>query len=62
MESTSLQKPLGNRADVPVGLLNELYTSVEKSLRKEILRKVGNVPPEEIERAFQKNRRVLNKV
>jgi uncharacterized protein (DUF2336 family) len=62
MESTSLQKPLVNRADVPIGLLNELYTSVEKSLRKEILRKVGNVPPEEIERAFQKNRRVLSKV
>jgi uncharacterized protein (DUF2336 family) len=60
--STVLQKPLVNRTDVPVGLLNELYTSVEKSLRQEILQKIGNVPPEEIERAFQKNRRVLNKV
>ena len=31
--STVLQEPLINRSDVPVGLLNELYTSVEKSLR-----------------------------
>ncbi|MBA2587761.1 MAG: DUF2336 domain-containing protein [Alphaproteobacteria bacterium] len=60
--STMLQAPLVNRSDVPVGLLNELYTCVEKSLRQEILRKVGAVPPEEIERAFQKNRKVLSKV
>jgi len=30
---TVLQKPLVNRTDVPIGLLNELYTSVEKLLR-----------------------------
>jgi len=41
--STVLQGPLVNRSDVPVGLLNELYTSVEKSLRQEILSKIGNV-------------------
>ena len=60
--STMLQGPLVRRSDVPIGLLNELYTSVEKSLRAEILRKLGDVPPEEIERAFQKNRQVLNKL
>ena len=60
--STVLQAPLVGRSDVPVDLLNELYTCVEKSLRQEILSKIGNVPPEEIERAFKKNRKVLNKV
>jgi uncharacterized protein (DUF2336 family) len=47
---------------VPIPLLNDLYMSVEKSLREEILTKLGEVPAEEIERAFKKNRKALTKL
>lgn len=61
LDGARLQDPLVKRKDVPIALLNDLYMSVEKTLREEILRKLGDVPPEEIERTFRKNRKVLSK-
>lgn len=51
-----LQGPLVRRQDVPIELLNELYTKVESGLRREILRKFDSVPSEEIDKAFQRSR------
>ena len=51
-----LHGPLIHRADVPVDLLNVLYMKVESDLRKEIIAKFETVPPEELEKAFQRSR------
>ena len=54
--SAVLHGPLIHRADVPVELLNGLYMKVEADLRKEIIAKFDTVPPEELEKAFQRSR------
>ncbi len=55
--SPLLRAPLVRRKDTPVELLNEIYLKAESSLRAEILRRVDNASPEELDRALARNRR-----
>lgn len=54
--STMLQAPFVRRQGVPIDLLNDLYLKVEKDLRREIVKKFDSVPPQELEKAFQRSR------
>jgi len=54
--SSTLQAALVNRTDIPISLLNDLYVTVERALRPEIIRKIGNLSPGDIKSAFQKSR------
>ena len=54
--SKLLQAPLVNRQGVPIDLLNDLYLKVEADLRREIVQKFDSVPPQELEKAFERSR------
>jgi uncharacterized protein (DUF2336 family) len=58
----TLQAPLVNRTDIPISLLNNLYVTVEKALRPEIVRRIGSLSPGDIETAFQNSRDNISKV
>ena len=59
--SSTLQVALVNRIDIPISLLNDLYATVERALRPEIIRKIGNLSPGDIKSAFQKSRDSFSK-
>ncbi len=59
--SAVLQFPLVRRQDVPVELLNDLYTKVEGEIRREIVQKFNSVSPEELEKAFERSRQRVSK-
>ena len=54
--SPLLQTPFVRRQGVPIDLLNDLYLKVEAGLRKEIVQKFDAVPPEDLEKAFERSR------
>src|ERR1700761_4722547 len=54
--SKLLQAPFVRRQGVPIDLLNDLYMKVESGLRKEIVQKFDSVPPEDLEKAFERSR------
>jgi uncharacterized protein (DUF2336 family) len=54
--STVLQRPLVGRKGVPMDLLNDLYHKVEAGLRQEIIKKFDQVPPGDLEKAFERSR------
>ncbi|MDQ7018085.1 MAG: DUF2336 domain-containing protein [Robiginitomaculum sp.] len=49
---TDLQSPLVNHQALPPDLLNDMYFFVEERLRKRIIERNQETPPEELERAF----------
>ncbi len=53
---TELQTPLINHKALPPDMLNEMYFFVEERLRKRIIERNDNTPPEELERAFAEAR------
>jgi uncharacterized protein (DUF2336 family) len=54
--SPALQAPLVRHAGVPVDILHDLYSKVEADLRRDIIEKFGQVPPGELEKAFERSR------
>ncbi|MFC6196519.1 DUF2336 domain-containing protein [Ponticaulis profundi] len=59
VKSATIQKSFVNRDEVPLDLLNELVTVVQKDLRSEILKRFENVSEQELEAALAKSRRVV---
>jgi uncharacterized protein (DUF2336 family) len=59
--SAALQGPLVRRQGVPAELLNTIYLKAEAGLKREILEKMANIPPAEMEQAFARAKaRVTN--
>ncbi|MGZ5920341.1 MAG: DUF2336 domain-containing protein [Rhizomicrobium sp.] len=54
--SQKLQRSLVKRPGVPLGVLHDLYLKVERELRQQILDTFGNVPLEELDKAFARSR------
>ncbi|MEQ1753672.1 MAG: DUF2336 domain-containing protein [Micropepsaceae bacterium] len=50
--STVLQAPLVDRNDLPVDMLNEMFTFVKSDLRDMVRQKLSAVPPEVLEKAL----------
>lgn len=59
--SAVLQAPFVHRQGVPLHLLNDIYLKVESNLRREILKQHENVPPAELEAAFERSRKRVSK-
>jgi len=59
--SEILQGPLVRRQDVPLDLLNDIYTSVAAELRQEIMQKYEQVSPAELESALERSRKRVTK-
>jgi uncharacterized protein (DUF2336 family) len=60
-DSALLQKPLVQRQDVPVDLLNDLYMKVETGLRRQILTKFNHLSEAELDKAFRRSRDRMSK-
>ncbi|HWC62211.1 MAG TPA: DUF2336 domain-containing protein [Rhizomicrobium sp.] len=60
-DSALLQKPLVERRDVPIDLLNDLYMRVEKGLRRQILGKFHHLSEAELDQAFRRSRERMSK-
>jgi len=60
-DSAVLQAPLVRRQGVPPELLNNIYLKTETALKKEILARLDDIAPEEMEQAFARSRsRITN--
>lgn len=51
--STVLQAPLVDRDDLPVDMLNEMFTFVKSDLREKVQQKISSVPPDILEQALK---------